>query len=102
MEMFATVDDGWEDDIGHYLGLPRSKRGEIERSFQSPTRQRDAILDLYASDHPYPMWKTIAVALRGVHLPSQADIVESTYVQGTIYYCKLLTVLRCIYTHGCM
>ena len=84
VEMFATVRDDRVVDIGRYLGLPRSKRGEIQMSFQSLTRRRDAYLDLYVSDHPYPMWKTIAAALRSVGLPSQADMVESTYVQGTI------------------
>ena len=53
--------------------------------YQSPTQQRDAYVDLYARDHPYPSWKTVAEALRrGVGLPHKADEVERTYVQGTI------------------
>ena len=83
MEMFATVRDDHVDAIRDWLSLPPSKMNEIQRSFQSPTRQRDAILDLYVSDHPYPMWKTITAVLRRAGLVSQADVVESTYVQGT-------------------
>ena len=84
VEIFATVRDYQVVAIGLLLDLPDSKMDEIKRSFQSPTRQRDAYLDLYASDHPYPTWKTVAAVLRGVYLPSQAVMVESTYVQGTI------------------
>ena len=84
VKIFATLPDDWVDNSGYWLGLPDSKRDVIQRSFQSRTRRRDAYLDLYASDHPYPTWKTIAAALRGVGLPHQADVVESTYVQGTV------------------
>ena len=84
VEMFSTVGDVRVDVIGHWLDLPLSKIDEIQRSFQSLTRRRDAYLDLYANDHPYPMWKTIVAVLRRVDLLSQADMVESTYVQGSI------------------
>ena len=70
--------------IGLWLGLPKSKREEVEGNDQSPTQRRDAYLDLYASDHPYPSWKKVATALRRVDLDHQADEVERTYVQGTI------------------
>ena len=84
VELFGTMDEQRVGDIGHSLELPLSKIGKVTGNFQSPTQRRDAYLDLYASDHPYPSWKTVAEALRQVGLDHQADEVERTYVQGTI------------------
>ena len=66
------------------LDLPYSKREEVIGNYQSPTQRRDAYLDFYVSDHPCPSWRTVAKALRYVDLDHQANIVERTYVQGTI------------------
>ena len=72
------------DDLDYQLDLPKSKVDEIDRNYHSPSQRRDAYLDLYATSHPCPSWRQIAEVLRGVDLPHQADVVESTYVQGTI------------------
>ena len=45
---------------------------------------RDAYIDVYINDHPYPTWTQVAEVLRSVDLDHQAAEVESTYVQGTI------------------
>ena len=74
----------WVDNIGVWLELPASKREGVKGNYQSPTQRRDAYLDLYVSDHPYPSWKGVAEALRRVDLPRQAGVVERTYVQGTL------------------
>ena len=84
VELFGTVDEQRVDSIGRWLDLPDSKTEEVKGNYQSPTQRRDAYLDLYVSDHPYPSWQTVAEALRGVGLGHQADEVERTYVQGTI------------------
>ena len=91
MELFATVKDEYVDYIGEGLDLPASKRGEIKRNYQSPTQKREAYLDLYISDHPCPSWRQVAKVLRtlsifSVGLGHQADVVERTYVEGSIIY----------------
>ena len=91
MELFATVEDGYVDDIRLWLDLPYSKTDEIKRNYQSPIQMREAYLDLYISDHPCPSWRQVAKALRNlsifyVGLGHQADEVERTYVQGSIIY----------------
>ena len=85
VELFGTVNERQlVDRIGIWLRLPGSKREEVRWNYQSLTQRRDAYLDLYVSHHPYPSWKTVTEALRGVDLHHQADVVEWTYVQGMI------------------
>ena len=83
-DLFSTVEDDWVGNVGLLLDLPKSKSDEIERNYHSPARRREAYCDLYVSDHPCPSWRQVAGALRAVGLPHQADVVESTYVQGTV------------------
>ena len=81
MELFATVKDiYYVDDIGLWLDLPVPKTNEIMRNYQSPTRKREAYLDLYVSDHPCPSWRQVAEALHGCLLytsPSPRDATLS-------------------------
>ena len=96
IELFRTVDGQLVDNIGFWLGLPDSKTEELMESYQSPTQRRDAYLDLYISDHPYPSWKTVARALCEVDLDRQANVVERTYVQGTVLAPSVAPDYECI------
>ena len=86
-ELFATMGDDFIDRFypGLYggLDLPESKVAEMKRNCHSPSQRRDACLDLYVTTHPCPSWRQVAEVLRSVYLRHQADVVESTYVQGT-------------------
>ena len=91
VELFATMDDVYVDDIIIYydqldekLDLPESKVAEMKRNYRSPSQMRDAYLDLYVTTHPCPSWRQVTKVLRDVDLYHQADVVESTYVQGTM------------------
>ena len=88
VELFATMGDIYVDrfhpDLYDGLDLPESKVAEMKRNHHSPSQRRDAYLDLYVTTHPCPSWRQVAEALRHVVLPHQADVVESTYVQGTM------------------
>ena len=75
---------GGGDLLNNGLPLPSSKAADIRRNYHSPTQQRDAYLDLYATDYPCPSWSDVATALRVVDLDDQSDEVERTYVQGTV------------------
>ena len=93
MELFAAMNDFFVqiyDSLEYQLDLPQSKVAEIKRNYHSPSQRRDAHLDLYATGHPCPSWRQVAEVLRGVTLRHQADVVESTYVQGTI-------IKKCMY-----
>ena len=85
MELFAPLDPEEVDWPGskYYLGLPQSEIDRIQKDYQSPTRRKEAYLDLYVHQHPCPTWTNIAGVLRRhVDLPQQADLVENTYVKG--------------------
>ena len=82
VELFEALSDDDSDVPGFLLELPQSKIDEIKRNYHSPSQRREAYLDLYATDHPCPSWRAVAKTLFGVGLPYQADVVESTYVQG--------------------
>ena len=84
MELFAPLDTEEIDWLGEYLDIPQSEIDRIQKDYQSPTQRKEACLDLYVHQHPYPTWSRIARVLRSwVHLPHQADLVENTYVKGT-------------------
>ena len=87
VELFATMDERSGQNpfiqLDVELDLPQSKVAELKRNYHSPSQRRDAYLDLYATGHPCPSWKQVAEVLRNFDLYHQADVVESTYVQGT-------------------
>ena len=91
MELFATMGDKYvglgdvvtRKQLDIELDIPNSKGAEIKRNYHSPSQRRDAYLDLYVTTHPCPSWRQVAEVLRYIDLPHQADVVESTYVQGT-------------------
>ena len=88
VELFATMHDHYVDNsiigLQPQLNLPKSKVIEIKRNYRSPSQRRDAYLDLYVTTHPCPSWRQVAEVLGDVGLFHQADVVESTYVQGTM------------------
>ena len=69
-------------DIGKDLGLPKSALEEIERSYRSWAKCKEAYLDTYIHHHPCPSWKRISELLERYFLEQQAREVEGTYVQG--------------------
>ena len=85
-DLFSTMKDEEVDVVRVWLHLPYSKTSEITRKYHSPAQRREAYIDVYVNEHPRPTWKRLSQVLREVGLPSQADEVERTYVQGTIVH----------------
>ena len=88
MELFQSVEDpdraglyGMRS-IGQELGLPHSSLDEIKLNYHSPARRKEAYLDVYANQHPYPSWKMVTRVLSRCRLEQQSTDVQSTYVQG--------------------
>ena len=88
VELFAPLDSEEVDQLGdkYHLGLPQSEIDRIQKDYQSPTQRKEAYLDLYVHQHPCPTWGRIAKVLRRywVRLPQEADLVENTYIKGTL------------------
>ena len=77
------------------LGLPQSKRDEVKSScYHSPAKRRDAYIDIYVNDHPFPTWTQVSQALRNVYLFHEANVVDSTYVQGTVLWSSTIFQLH--------
>ena len=88
MELFAPLDPEKVDKLGgrSYLCLPQSEMDRIQKDYQSPTQRKEAYLDLYVHQHPYPSWILVVEVLRDywkINLRQQAELVENTYVKGT-------------------
>ena len=84
MDLFAPMDPGKVDDLGGYLDLPQSEIDRIQNNYQTPNQKKEAYLDLYVHQHPYPTWSQITRVLRWkVMFLQQADLVENTYIKGT-------------------
>ena len=85
MDLFQSVknpDSVYGLSIGERLGLPQSAIGEIKSSYQSAARRKEAYLDTYANQHPWPSWRTVVIVLQWCNLDQQSDDVKKTYVQG--------------------
>ena len=91
MDLFQSVEDpdrtGYIGrSIGERLGLPQSAIGEIKSSYQSATRRKEAYLDTYANQHPWPSWKKVVSVLQQCRLHQQSNDVKNTYVQGNVHF----------------
>jgi hypothetical protein len=83
VELFASLGDGFVDDVGIFLDTPSSKREEFKMNYQNPAQRKEAYLDYYVHNHPLASWTKIAKLLHDYGLPQQAAVVENTYIQGT-------------------
>ena len=89
VELFASMDDGYVDSVGHFLDIPSSKIDEFRKNYRDPARRKEAYLDYYAHNNPLASWSKVAKTLSFCRLPQEADAVENTYVQGMHLYSNL-------------
>ena len=108
MELFAPLHPDMIHELGdeYHLGLSQSETDRIQKNYQSPIQRKEAYLDLYVHQHPYPTWSRIARVLcyGTINLPQQADLVENTYVKGiqvTSYRdcCLCINKPHCMYMY---
>ena len=82
VELFASMNIGYVDDMGDYLDTPLSKAEEFKTNYKNPTRRKEAYLDYYVHNNPLTSWTKITDILNYCHLPQQAAVVKNTYIQG--------------------
>ena len=73
------------DDIVDYLELPKSEVDKINENYHNPTQRKEAYLDLYVHQYPWPSWDDVALLLHLLNLKEQAVLVENTYVTGMLH-----------------
>ena len=81
MEVVKGVEEHWYV-LGRRLGVPLSKRRQINSLYKSDQHQMQALADNYTTHHPTPSWNNVARELQGEGLYKQADEVTTKYVKG--------------------
>ena len=51
------------DELGLYLGVPKSKRKEIRSQFSSVVEQRKAIINYFIEHDPEASWRSVICSL---------------------------------------
>ena len=61
------------NDLGDWLGVPVSKRREIESQFSSVPQQRKALINYFIDHNPVASWRAVIVALDEMREKRVAD-----------------------------
>ena len=64
------------DSLGIWLGVPRSKRAEIQKQFSSVPQQVKAYINYFMEHDPVASWRAVIVALDGMREKKAADAIR--------------------------
>ena len=64
------------DELGSWLGVPLSKRIEIQKQFSSEPQQVKAYIDYFMEHHPVASWRAVIVALDTIGEKEAADAIR--------------------------
>ena len=64
------------DRLGLWLGVPNSKRAEIERQFSTVPQQVKAYINYFMEHDPVASWRAVIVALDGMGEKKAADAIR--------------------------
>ena len=64
------------DDLGHWLGVPDTRREEIQRQFSSVPQQVKAYIDYFMDHDPLASWRSVIVALDWMGEKETADNIR--------------------------
>ena len=62
--------------LGHYLGVPDSKRAEIQKQFSHVPQQVKAYINYFMEHDPVASWRAIIVALDVMEEKKAADAIR--------------------------
>ena len=63
--------------LGLYLGVPMSKRDEIERQFSSEAQQRKAYINYFIEHDPEASWKSVICVLDRMDKPDSVEAADN-------------------------
>ena len=66
-----------DDRLGHYLGVPDSKRDEIKSQFSSEAQQRKAYINYFIEHDPEASWKSVICVLDGMDQPDSVEAADN-------------------------
>ena len=64
------------DSLGAYLGVPDSKRAEIQEQFSHVPQQVKAYINYFMEHDPVASWRAVIVALDGMGEKKAADAIR--------------------------
>ena len=64
------------DRLGHWLGVPRLKRDEIQEQFSSVPQQVKAYINYFMEHDPVASWRAVIVALDRMGEKEAADAIR--------------------------
>ena len=64
------------DNLGDCLGVPTSKRAEIQKQFSSVPQQVKAYINYFMEHDPVASWRAVIVALDGMREKEAADAIR--------------------------
>ena len=65
------------DSLGRYLGVPLSKRDEIESQFSSEAQQRKAYINYFIKHDPEASWRSVICALDRMNQPDSVEAADN-------------------------
>ena len=65
------------DFLGYYLGVPASKRDEIQSQFTSEAQQRKAYIKYFIEHDPEASWRRVICVLEEMDKPDSAEAADS-------------------------
>ena len=89
--VLESVRDMDMDRVAVYLGIPHSKRSEIEMTHPNLADRRPELSRYYITHHPTPSWLHITTAMWGARQNTALLKVNSLYLRG-----KTCTHVWCI------
>ena len=63
--------------LGHYLGVPDSKRVEIKSQFSSEAQQRKAYINYFIEHDPEASWKSVICVLDEMGQPDSVEAADN-------------------------
>ena len=64
------------DALGHWLGVPESKRNAIQKQFLSVPQQVKAYINYFMEHDPVALWRAVIVALDWMGETKAADAIR--------------------------
>ena len=65
------------DRLGHYLGVPDSKRDKIESQFSREAQQRKAYINYFIDHDPEASWRRVICVLDDMNQPDSVEAADN-------------------------
>ena len=78
----------WWDDVADWIGIPYSKRRELQRQSSTTDQAKQACWDYWLHHHPAPSWTILAGGLYFWEEHGALEVLQMNYLKGE-YACAM-------------